>query len=306
MELKVVDVEDSFSRTPFPEEFLNKLAKSSVLIFGLGSGGGRLSTCLARDNVGAFKLVDPKRFSIENLRRHESDLSDLGRYKVHAVKERIHRISPSSAVTCFPFDPFENGGLNELFQDVDLVIGATDRTEVQLQINKEAWKRGVPAVFGGCYEEARGGEVLFTLPEEKTPCLECLRGSIQQPEKLGSIDYSTAQGPEDYEGEPGLYAAISLITDIEEQVAMALLLREEKSKLSKLLQRNANLLLIGGALAQGFYLFKRPFHVTFARFKRDPECSTCHPRNLAKDDKKWVKKDQAQREEIPEELKEFI
>lgn len=307
LEFEVIDLEDSFKRTPFPKKLLNKLNSSCVLIFGLGSGGGRLATCLARDNLGAFKLVDPDRFSIENLRRHECDLSDLGRYKVHGVKERIQRISPSSTVTCYPFDPFQEGGINELFQGVDLVIGATDRTEVQLQINNQAGKRRVPAVFGGCYEEARGGEVLFTLPEEEeTPCLECLRGTIEQPEKLGSIDYSTAQSPEDYEGEPGLYSAISLVTDIEEQVALALLLREEGAKLSQLIRDKPNWLLIGGALAQDFYLFKRPFHITYARFKPHPRCSTCNPSSLSDEGKRRIEEDQGKREEIPEKLKGFL
>ena len=273
----LVDLHDSLKRTPFPKNLMMVLKKALVVIFGVGSGGSRLAVGLARSGVEKFRLIDPDRFSIENISRHECELSDLGRFKVDAVKEKILRINPFAKVETYSYDVFSSiQTLKKVFIDSSLVIGATDRQSAQLRINRECWQRGVPVLFGGCYDEARGGEVFFVIPGETKICLECLLGAFKQPAKLGKIDYSNAQGPEDYQGEPGLNAAINLITDIAQQYVIALLLRNEDCAMAKLIDPKRNLLLIGGALGADYYVFKKPFHFIIPIFKGPwRKCSTC-------------------------------
>jgi molybdopterin/thiamine biosynthesis adenylyltransferase len=277
LEYYAVDLNDSLSRTPFPENLMAVLKSSLVVIFGLGSGGSRLSMGLARAGIENFKLIDPDIFSIENISRHECDLTDLGRFKVDAIKEKLLRINPFAKVETFNYDVLnKHKTLKKMFIDASLVIGATDKESAQLRINRECWKYGIPTLYGGCYDEARGGEVLFVIPGKTRVCLECVLGAFKRPKKLGKIDYSTAKGPEDYKGEPGLNAAINFITDVAQQYAIALLLRNEDCEMAKLIDPRRNLLFIGGALGAGYYVFKTPFHFIALPFKRPWEkCSTC-------------------------------
>lgn len=305
---KIIDLNNIYKRTPFPKHLLRKLWHSQLIVFGLGSGGSRLSLDLARAGVGKFKLADPDRFTITNCSRHECGLEDLGRYKVDAVKEKIGNINPLIEVKTYHSDLFKasNKKLSEAFSNVDLIIGLTDKNSVQFEINTEAWNRRIPALFAGCYEEARGGEIFYTLPEHTTPCLECLRGGLKQPER-SNIDYSQARDKQDYKGEPGLFSSISLITVVAEEFALALLLRKEDSKLSKIINPRTNYLLIGGALAKDFYLFKRAFQfipISFKGPRKDCEC--CQKKELSKEVKVKFDKEIKNYKQVPTYLRQFI
>ena len=274
---RVIDLHDSLKRTPFDPQLMTIIAKAVFVIFGIGTGGARIATGLARSGAAKFRLIDPDTFDIHNISRHECDLGDIGRLKVNAIKERILRINPMADVDTYAYDIFTHRNrLDRVFQNASLVIAATDRKSAQLKINNECYHRKIPALFGGCYEEARGGEVLYVIPGRTTVCYECLVGAFQQAKKTGKIDYSNAESQEDYKGEPGLNAAINYITDIAQQYALALLLRNEDCAMAKLIDPQRNLLLIGGALGTDYYVFKRPFHFIQPRLSGPwKDCGTC-------------------------------
>ena len=258
------DLSGLTARTPFSKSLLEKLTNSIVVVFGAGSGGGRISLNLAKAGVGRFRLVDPDILELHNIPRHVASLFHLGRNKADAVAELMLLSNPAVCVEWYPLDGFHpNSPVSPqaLFAGADLVIAATDRTSAQLQVNEWAWRLGVPAVFGGCYEAALGGEVLFTLPGAGTPCLACLRAGMPQPERRGTFDYSQASTEAEYHGEPGLNAAVDLVSDIETQIALGVLLRGSDSELGRLIHPQINFLLIGGALGTGYYRFRRPFHI---------------------------------------------
>jgi molybdopterin/thiamine biosynthesis adenylyltransferase len=255
-----------YARTPFKRTEMDHLSNKKILLFGCGTGGGKIAKELAKAGLYHITLCDPDRLEVANVSRHEGDLLDVGKYKAHLVAEHIYRINPSIKVVCYSEDILKRkyAFVKALFELHDLVIAATDVTSVQFSINELVQQTKVPCVFGGCFEEARGGEVFFTLPDENTPCLCCLRGGLAQPERKGSIDYSTASGPEDYQGQPGLHAMVDFITCAEVLICLAILLREiPGSELGRLIDPKRNFLLIGGALGEGFYRFKKPFDVFF-------------------------------------------
>lgn len=284
VEKVLVDLNDSFKRTPLPVDLMEKLRKAVIVIFGIGSGGSRLAVGLARDGISQFRLVDPDTFAIENISRHECNLLDIGRYKVEAVKERILMVNSLAKIETFPFDIFgKNDKIKDkVFNNANLVIASTDRKKVQLKINSECWKRKIPALFTGCYDEARAGEVFYVIPGETTTCYECLRGGTKQQKSSKKYDYSHTRDSEKYKGEPGLNAAINLISDVAEQYAIALLLRKEDCEMAKLIAPKRNLLFIGGALGEGFYYLKdshcfgKPFDFVFPVIKEPwKDCGTC-------------------------------
>ena len=274
----------AYARTPFLPLEMELLWNQTVTVIGHGTGGSKIAVELARAGVGQLKLCDPEKLDFANISRHEGNLFDVGKYKTDVVAEQIYRVNPAIKVKTFPEDIFERAldQIKEILNS-DLVVAATDKTAIQLLINELTYTFGIPCVFGGCYEEAQGGEVFYTLPGEKMPCLACLRGGIKQPERRNDIDYSTATGPEDYQGQPGLHAAVDFVTCIEVQICLAILLRGfPNSRLAKLIDPRFNFILIGGALGAGFYRFKRPFHIFFQPLSRPRKaCPVCQNYDLA-------------------------
>ena len=268
-----------YERTPFLQSEMDLLWNTTVVIIGCGTGGSKIAMELARAGVGHLKLCDLDTFDYANISRHEGDLLDIGKPKPQVVAERIYRINPAIKVEMYNEDIFERT-LKEI-QDIltgNLVVASTDKTSIQLLINELTHKFAIPGVFGGCYEEALGGEVFFTLPGERMPCLACLRSGLKQPEINTTIDYSTASGPEDYQGQPGLHAAVDQVTCIEVQICLGILLRAcPTSKLARLIDPHLNFILIGGALGSGFYRFRKPFDIFFQPLsgprKTCPVCS---------------------------------
>jgi molybdopterin/thiamine biosynthesis adenylyltransferase len=283
MPFEIVAQSDIYKRTPFNPAEMDMLWNKTILLFGLGSGGSKIAIELARAGIGNFILCDPDRFECANVSRHEGDLTDVGKPKVQLAAERIYKINPAVKVETFNEDIFDwdSEDIEKLFSQADIVIASTDVTAVQLMINRLTHKLKKPCVFGGCYEEALGGEVFFTLPNENMPCLECLRGGLKPPQRMGEIDYSTATSPDDYQGQPGLHAAVDFITCVEIQIALGILLRESPtSKLAKMIDPKKNFLLIGGMMGEGFYRFKKPFDIFHQPLKGPRKtCPLCQVQN---------------------------
>lgn len=283
--LTVLKKSAPFKRTPFSPEILSILNQSTVVVFGLGTGGSLIALELARAGVGELKLCDYDTLEPENTSRHQGDFTDIGRKKATLTAERAAQINPNIKLKLYEENLLDGEHENELAECLDscsLIVGAMDHLPSSLYLNREAWLKGIPAVWGGCYEEALGGEVFITIPEKNNPCLECLRGGLTQPEHKGEIDYSHARGPEDYQGEPGLHSAVIVVTSIEIQVILGMLLRNTDSKLQDLVETNKNFLLIGGALGSGFYQFKKPFDIFYQPLK-GPK-SDCNTHRMARED----------------------
>ena len=281
MPVQTVYMADIYARTPFAAGEMKALWASHVVVFGCGTGGSKIALELARAGVGHITLCDPEPLEYANVSRHEGDLLDVGKPKTLVAAERIYRINPAIQVETYTEDVFDRSwdDIAKVFA-CDLVVAATDRTAVQFLINEVTQKLKVPCVFGGCYEEALGGEVFYTLPDRAMPCLACLRGGLKQPVQNPEIDYSTALATEDYHGQPGLHAAVDFVTCVEVQICLAILLRAiETSQLRSLIDPRSNFLLVGGALGAGFYRFRKPFDVFFQPLSGPRKgCTVCHAR----------------------------
>src|SRR5712664_4660656 len=78
--------------TPFArlsKDLVQDLKQKSAMIVGVGSGGSEIALNLACSGVGSLELLDPDRIRPENYIRFPSGRTDLGRYKVEAVKSLI-------------------------------------------------------------------------------------------------------------------------------------------------------------------------------------------------------------------------
>ena len=76
------------------EDNLAKIKDKTVLVVGLGGVGGYATEALVRSGISNFILIDYDKIDNSNLNRQIiSDSSNIGKYKVDIMKERILSIN---------------------------------------------------------------------------------------------------------------------------------------------------------------------------------------------------------------------
>ncbi len=125
-----------------------RLARSRVLIFGIGGVGGHLTEALARAGVGHLTLVDHDTVSESNINRQLFALrSTVGMKKVEAAKARIADIDPDIEVECR--DEFflpENADSFD-FSAYDCVADCIDTVSGKIEIAVRASAAGIGVVL---------------------------------------------------------------------------------------------------------------------------------------------------------------
>ena len=129
------------------EDGIDKLRAARVAVFGIGGVGGFAVEALARSGIGTLDLTDSDTVAESNLNRQIIALhSTLGQYKADVMAERIHDISPDTAVNvhrCF-FLPETAGEFD--FTQYDYVIDAIDTVTGKIAIIEKAKAAGVPVI----------------------------------------------------------------------------------------------------------------------------------------------------------------
>jgi molybdopterin/thiamine biosynthesis adenylyltransferase len=219
-EIEVVRLDtDVFNRLQgiFDTELLRPKA---VAVIGLGSGGGLVALELAKSGVGNFILVDFDRLHAHNISRHVCGLSDVGRFKTRAVRDKILQHNPQALVTCHEVDVTEaNELLHQVVVDSDLVVAATDNEVSRYMTNEACLKAGTPAVYGGAYERSFAGEVVRVIPGEGG-CYACVRQGMADALRSASadrvFDYTEeTEDADDFQAEPGLGLDVGFIAMIQ-------------------------------------------------------------------------------------------
>lgn len=139
--------ESSRTRRVIGDEGAEKLAKASVLVFGVGGVGGAICEALARAGVGALTIVDGDVVSPSNLNRQIVALhSTLGKAKVDVMKERIYDICPDIEVTavCGFYRP--GGELSFDFSSYSYVVDAIDDIPAKVELWVGCREAGVPLI----------------------------------------------------------------------------------------------------------------------------------------------------------------
>jgi hypothetical protein len=167
-----------------------------IAVVGVGSIGAAAARDLAGYGVGHIDLIDPDRFAWHNFVRHTSDVRNVGRFKVDAVKAELERSHNETSVTAHRLDIVEEGDhVRPLLDDVDLVLCAADGTDARRAAQHLARRAGLPAVLACVLDDGAVGEVLRLWPWKDRGCLLCHRASIDtfDPEADQELDYGTGQ-----------------------------------------------------------------------------------------------------------------
>jgi hypothetical protein len=177
---------------------------------------GRRSRTLVRAGIGRLTLIDPERFSVENVGRHVLSFRDVGKRKVEALAKRFREINPELDIEARP----------ERFSDATgLLICCADSRRCESAVNAVSLRQQIPSVYLGAYGAVRAGEIQYCVPG-RTPCRECF-ASFREAEE------AAAPGPEPYTdpefdgtrapGQRGLWGSVLVVSGIAFHGILALL-----------------------------------------------------------------------------------
>lgn len=128
-------------------EGLEKLARASVAVFGLGGVGGHAAEALCRGGIGRLVIVDFDDVCLTNINRQIIALdSTVGRSKALVMAERMKSINPAvDVVACKDFYSAENSDFL-LSEDFDYVLDAIDTITSKLHLIRSCRERGLPII----------------------------------------------------------------------------------------------------------------------------------------------------------------
>ena len=222
---------------------IDVLGTKRVVIVGMGSFGSTIAVELAKSGVGAFSLYDFDRLELSNVSRHAAGISDLGRFKTHAIRDAIWNRNPFSKVETHEVDINDNlAAFESDCEHADLVICVTDENRSRSNVNDVALRTKKAAIFGRAITRAAGGDV-FRLRPGSGPCLACIQGLglYRANEEVSNIrqarrDASAYVSPEraDTTVQVGLASDIAPITNMVVKLALVELSRGLPSGISSL------------------------------------------------------------------------
>lgn len=142
-------METRYTRTQWllGEEAVDKLKKSSVIIFGVGGVGSYTAEAIARSGIGKITIVDCDTVSVTNINRQIPALnSTVGSDKTEVMANRMKDIAPDAEITAVnvfvspeTIDQFD-------FSMYDFVIDAVDNVTAKLLIIKGCDATDTPVI----------------------------------------------------------------------------------------------------------------------------------------------------------------
>ena len=128
-------------------EAMARLARSRVLVVGIGGVGSWCAEALVRTGAGSLTLVDDDMVASSNINRQcPATIATMGRPKVDVMRERLLAINPGCEVVAIPARYSE--GLPEGFRlnDFSCIVDAIDSVDCKAALILAATEAGVSLV----------------------------------------------------------------------------------------------------------------------------------------------------------------
>lgn len=138
-----------FSRTTLllGDAAMEKLAASTVAVFGVGGVGSYAAEGLARAGVGHIVLVDNDLICLTNINRQiHATTQTVGRKKTEAMRERILAINPRAVVDCIEEFYLPERAERFFAQHYDYVIDAIDTVTGKIHLVLACGERHIPII----------------------------------------------------------------------------------------------------------------------------------------------------------------
>jgi len=141
---------DIFSRSValLGEETMAQLAKTKVIVFGVGGVGSWCAEALVRTGIGHLTIVDPDEVCYSNINRQlPATIETVGRAKVDVLRKRFLTINPEAEVVARKEAFHKETAKQFHLDDYDYVIDAIDSLEDKAQLILAASKLENVALF---------------------------------------------------------------------------------------------------------------------------------------------------------------
>ena len=119
------------------DDVMTALAKTRVIIFGVGGVGSWCAEGLVRSGITHLTIVDSDRICITNVNRQlMATTRTVGQVKVDAMKDRLLEINPKAEITAIQQIYSAETASQFNLDDYDYVVDAVDslKDKVQLQL----------------------------------------------------------------------------------------------------------------------------------------------------------------------------
>jgi len=114
---------------------IERLAGSTITVFGVGGVGSYAAEALVRSGVGRVILVDYDRICVTNVNRQVHALkSTLGKSKVQVMAERLRQINPDAVIEARPEFYSAETSARLLVPEPDVVIDAIDNVAAKMHL----------------------------------------------------------------------------------------------------------------------------------------------------------------------------
>ena len=140
---------NQFSRTEllFGKDGMAKIYAAKVAVFGVGGVGGYAVEALARSGVGQIDIFDHDKFCITNLNRQLHSLhSNIGKFKVDVVRERILDINPNATVNAYKLFYLPENSNQVDFEQYDYIVDAIDTITGKIGLVVQANEHKIPII----------------------------------------------------------------------------------------------------------------------------------------------------------------
>jgi tRNA A37 threonylcarbamoyladenosine dehydratase len=140
---------NEFSRTELliGKEAMDKLAQSTVAVFGIGGVGTFAVEGLARSGIGKLVLIDDDCICLTNINRQiHATRKTVGKPKVEVMKERILDINPKAEVITHQTFYMPECASQLVTNDYDYIIDAIDTVTAKIDLIFNAKQQNIPII----------------------------------------------------------------------------------------------------------------------------------------------------------------
>ncbi len=140
---------EQFVRTEliYGEKAMRRLFNSRVAVFGIGGVGGHTAEALVRSGIGSIDIIDDDKVCLSNINRQIIAVhSNLGKYKVDAMEERLLDINPNVTVRKHKTFFTAQNSCEFDFSLYDYVIDAIDTVSGKIELIIKARSSNTPII----------------------------------------------------------------------------------------------------------------------------------------------------------------
>lgn len=149
-----------------------KISLSKVFIVGAGGLGSPIADLLCRAGIGEIGIIDYDKVSLSNLNRQTLyNSTDINKYKVQVLKQKLKKINPLVKVNIFK-KKIDEKNINHLISKYQIIVDASDNFETKFLLNRKSIEFKKKLVVGAI-SRFDGHIFVFDFKNNKSACLQC-------------------------------------------------------------------------------------------------------------------------------------